>query len=38
MGFEALLVSIIIAGIGYIIYKIINKKIDQWGKGLNKRQ
>jgi hypothetical protein len=30
MGFKALLVSIIIAGIGYIIYKIIMKKIGQW--------
>lgn len=31
MEFKALLVSIIIVGIGYIVYKIIIKKIDQWG-------
>jgi hypothetical protein len=31
MGFQALLVSIIIVGIGYIVYKIIIKKIDHWG-------
>jgi hypothetical protein len=31
MGFQALLVSIIIVGIAYIIYKIIMKKIGQWG-------
>ena len=30
MGFKALLVSIIIVGIAYIIYKIIMKKIGQW--------
>ena len=31
MEFKALLVSIIIVGIGYIVYKIITKKIDQGG-------
>jgi hypothetical protein len=31
MGFKVLLISIIIIGIAYIIYKIIHKKIDQWG-------
>jgi hypothetical protein len=31
MGFQHLLVSIIIVGIVYIIYKIIVKKIGQWG-------
>jgi hypothetical protein len=30
MGFQALLVSIISVGIGYIIYKIIMKKIGHW--------
>ena len=30
MGFQALLVSIIIVGIVGIIYKIVMKKIDQW--------
>jgi hypothetical protein len=30
MGLKALLVSIIIVGIAYIIYKIIMKKIGQW--------
>jgi hypothetical protein len=31
MGFQDLLVLIIIVGIAGIIYKIIMKKIDQWG-------
>jgi len=31
MGFQELLVFIIIVGIAGIIYKIIVKKIDQWG-------
>ena len=31
MGFQGLLVSIIIVGIAFIIYKIIMKKIDHWG-------
>jgi hypothetical protein len=31
MGFQELLVLIIIVGIACIIYKIIMKKIDQWG-------
>ena len=31
MGFQDLLVFIIIVGIACIIYKIIMKKIDQWG-------
>jgi hypothetical protein len=31
MGFQELLVLIIIVGIAGIIYKIIMKKIDQWG-------
>ena len=31
MGFQDLLVAIIIVGVAYIIYKIIMKKIDQWG-------
>ena len=30
MGFQALLVSIIIVGIVGIIYKIVMKKIDKW--------
>ena len=30
MEFKALLVSIIIVGIAFIIYKIIVKKIDHW--------
>ena len=29
MGFKVLLVFVIIVGIAYIIYKIINKKIGQ---------
>jgi hypothetical protein len=31
MGFQDLLVLIIIVGIAGIIYKIIMKKINQWG-------
>jgi hypothetical protein len=31
MGFQELLVIIIIVGIAGIIYKIIMKKIGQWG-------
>jgi hypothetical protein len=31
MGFQDLLILIIIVGIAGIIYKIIMKKIDQWG-------
>ncbi len=30
MGFKVLLVSIIIVGVAYIIYKIITKKLDKW--------
>ena len=30
MGFQDLLVFIIIVGIACVIYKIIMKKIDQW--------
>ena len=30
MGFQELLVFIIIVGIAGIIYKIVMKKIDQW--------
>ena len=30
MVFQGLLVSIIIVGIAYIIYKIIMKKINKW--------
>jgi len=31
MGFKALLVFVVIVGIAYAIYKIIDKKIDKWG-------
>ena len=37
MGLEALLLCGGIVGVGFIIYKIINKKIDQWGEGLKKK-
>jgi hypothetical protein len=31
MGFKTLLLFVIIVGIAFIVYKIVMKKIDQWG-------
>jgi hypothetical protein len=33
MGLKAVFAFVVIVGIAFIIYKIIMKKIDQWGGG-----